>query len=231
MIAVEKLSKNFGNISAIKDLSFSINDGEIVGLLGPNGAGKTTLLKNLAGIMAPTSGKVKARDDIFTIFELGIGFNVYFNGIENLYLYGALHGMTRRDIHRNLPRIIEFSGLGDFMYAKLSEYSSGMRQRLAFATIIQTAKGIIMVDEALSVGDQAFQCQCLAAFEDLLRRGNTILFVTHGIGEARRLCSRALYLNQGCIRHFGEVNETEEIYRKDWGASMPDECPPVPAQS
>lgn len=202
-------------IWALKGIDFSVKKGEMVAIIGPNAAGKTTLLRILSGIMRQTSGKYIAREGISTVFELGVGFNPLFTAIQNIYLYGALHGLSRREIDKKLPQIIQFSELKGFMHAKLREFSSGMRQRLAFATVIQTAKGIIMVDEVLSVGDVSFQKKCVGAFKNLLERGNTILFVSHGLGDAKALCSRALYINNGLQKGYGSVDRMEELYAKD----------------
>jgi len=202
-------------IWALKNINFEVKKGEMIAVIGPNGAGKTTLLRIIAGIMRQTHGEYMIEGNISTMFELGIGFNPRFTAIQNIYLYGARHGLSRKDIDRNLPQIIEFAELDGFMHAKLREYSSGMRQRLAFATIMQTAEDIIMVDEVLSVGDLAFQEKCVGAFKLLLDRGNTILFVAHGLGDAKRLCSRALYINKGEVKGYGPVEEIEELYTKD----------------
>ncbi len=203
------------DIWAVKDISFKVKKGEMVAVIGPNGAGKTTLLRVLSGIMAPTSGEYITREEVSPMFELGLGFNPLFTAIQNIYLYGALHGLSRKDIERKLPGIIEFSGLKGFMHAKLREFSSGMRQRLAFATVMQTARGIIMVDEVLAVGDISFQKKCLNAFREILNRGDTILYVSHDIGSVRPLCSRALYLNRGQQRGYGPLPEMESLYNED----------------
>ncbi|MHB9155122.1 MAG: ABC transporter ATP-binding protein, partial [Endomicrobiales bacterium] len=197
---------------ALKDVSFSVNRGEMIAVIGPNGAGKTTLLRILSGIMAPTSGSFTVREEISCIFELGLGFNQNFTAIENVYQYAALHGISRREIDRRLPEIIEFSELEGFMGAKLGEYSSGMRARLAFATVIQTVRGIVMVDEVLSVGDMSFQKKCMATFQRLLSEGNTILFIAHGLGDMRKHCTRALYLDRGAQMGFGGIDEMERLY-------------------
>jgi lipopolysaccharide transport system ATP-binding protein len=200
---------------ALKDISFSVRRGEMVAILGPNGAGKTTLLRLLSGIMAPTGGTFSVRDDVSTIFELGLGFNSRLSALENLYLYAALHGITRKEINRKLPEIMDFSEVGDFMGAKLGEFSSGMRARLAFATVLQTVRGIVMIDEALAVGDVSFQKKCLTALEKLLNAGKTVLVISHGLGDARNLCSKGLYINHGIQKGFGEINEIEQQYLND----------------
>jgi lipopolysaccharide transport system ATP-binding protein len=203
---------------ALKDINVSINRGELVPIIGPNGAGKTTLLRILSGIMAPTSGSFSVKGDVSCIFELGLGFNPRFTAIENVYLYGALHGMTRREIDKKLPEIVEFAGLEEFMETKLGDYSSGMKARLAFATVIQTVSEIVMIDEVLSVGDAAFQVKCVDAIEKLLNRGNTVLFISHGIGDIKKYCKRALYIDKGKQVGFGDIDEVVELYAKDTAA-------------
>ena len=200
---------------ALRDVNISINKGEMLPIIGPNGAGKTTLLRILAGIMAPTSGTYSVNGEVSCIFELGLGFNPRFTALENVFLYGALHGMTRREISKKLPEIIEFSELGGFMETKLGEYSSGMRARLAFATVIQTVTGIVMIDEVLSVGDAAFQKKCVDAIEKLLNRGNTILFISHGVSNVVKYCKRALYLGKGKQMAFGDIHEVMALYDKN----------------
>ncbi|MCR4662458.1 MAG: ATP-binding cassette domain-containing protein [Endomicrobiaceae bacterium] len=197
---------------ALKDISFSVRKGEMVAVIGHNGAGKTTLFRILSGIMRQTSGTYNVSEDLSCMFELGLGFNLRFTAIENVYLYGALHGISRKEIDKKMDAIVEFAELDKFMGAKLGEYSSGMISRLAFATVIQTLKGIILVDEVLAVGDIAFQKKCTKAFEKVLNEGHTILFISHGIGEEKRLCSNALYIDHGNQVAFGPVNEVEDMY-------------------
>lgn len=218
----QKLSGEFPNrkIWALKDINFSVEKGEMVAIIGPNGAGKSTLLRILAGIMHPTSGTYTVRGDVSCMFELGLGFNPRFTAIENVFLYGALHGISRKEMDKKLPEIVEFSELEDFMGAKLREFSTGMRARLAFATVIQTLSNIIMVDEALAVGDISFQRKCFKAFEKILNEGATILFVAQSIGEVRKLCKRALYLRKGIQVGYGNLNEMEEMYIKDFTTTI-----------
>lgn len=203
---------------ALKDINVTINKGELVPIIGPNGAGKTTLLRILSGIMAPTSGSFRVKGDVSCIFELGLGFNSRFTAIENVYLYGALHGMTRREIDKKLPEIVRFAGLEEFMETKLGDYSSGMKARLAFATVIQTVSEIVMIDEVLAVGDAAFQVKCVDAIEKLLNQGNTVLFIAHGIGDIKKYCKRALYINKGKQVAFGDIDEVMDLYARDTAA-------------
>ncbi|MBN1823111.1 MAG: ABC transporter ATP-binding protein [Endomicrobiales bacterium] len=198
---------------ALKDISLYANKGEMIAVIGPNGSGKTTLFRILGGIMSPTTGTCDVRDEVSCIFELGLGFNPRFTALENVYLYSALHGISRKEVDKILPEIVDFSGVGAFMGAKLSEFSSGMKARLAFATVIQTVKGIILIDEVLSVGDIAFQKKCFAAIEKLLNEGNTILFISHSIsGEIKKLCRKALYIDKGNQIAFGNAEDVEKLY-------------------
>jgi len=210
-------------IWALRDVSFSVNKGEMVAIIGPNGAGKTTLLKILAGIMLPTSGSFEATEEVSCIFELGVGFNPQFTALENVYLYGALHGMSRKEVGKVLPEIIAFSELERFMGAKLGEFSSGMRARLGFATVMQIFRefrGILMIDEILAVGDARFQKKCQVAFKQLLRDGNTILFITHSVAAVKNFCTKALYVDGGTQAGYGNIDKIAAMYTKN-GASVP----------
>ncbi len=198
---------------ALKDISFSVKKGEMIAVIGHNGAGKTTLFRILSGIMKQTGGTFNVSEEISCMFELGLGFNLRFTALENVYLYGALHGITRKEIDKKMDSIVEFAELGNFMGAKLGEFSSGMIARLAFATVIQTLKGIILVDEVLSVGDIAFQKKCINAFEKVLAEGHTVLFISHGLGDVKKYCTNALYIDHGTQMAFGPVNEVEDMYR------------------
>ncbi|MCB4791200.1 MAG: ATP-binding cassette domain-containing protein [Elusimicrobia bacterium] len=204
-------------IWALQNINFTVKKGEMVVIIGPNGAGKTTLLRILSGIMSQTSGRYEINGETSCMFELGLGFNSNFSAIDNIYLYGALLGMSKKEIDKKLNDIIDFSELGDFMGAKLSEFSSGMSARLAFATVIQTVKGIVMVDEALAVGDLSFQKKCITAFENILNKGNTILFISHGIRGVNRMCKNALYINRGIQIGFGEVDKISKLYMNNSG--------------
>lgn len=198
---------------ALKDISFSVKKGEMIAVIGHNGAGKTTLFRLLSGIMKQTSGTFDISEEISCMFELGLGFNLRFTALENVYLYGALHGITRKEIDKKMDSIVEFAELGNFMGAKLGEFSSGMIARLAFATVIQTLKGIILVDEVLSVGDISFQKKCINAFEKVLADGHTVLFISHGLGDVKKYCNNALYIDHGTQMAFGPVDEVEAMYR------------------
>jgi ABC-type polysaccharide/polyol phosphate transport system ATPase subunit len=214
-----KLSGEYPNreLWALKDINISVNRGEMVVVIGPNGAGKSTLLKVLSGIMSHTSGSYCVYEEISCIFELGFGFNPMFTALENVYLYGALHGFSRKQVNKMLERIVEFSGLDEFMGAKLRDFSSGMRARLAFATIMQMVKGIIMVDEAMAVGDMSFKKKCLEEFQRLLNEGNTIIFISHDPGSIKNLCTRALYIDKGVQKEYGPAVDVIRSFESDMG--------------
>jgi ABC-type polysaccharide/polyol phosphate transport system ATPase subunit len=209
-----------GDLWALRDITFSVKPGEMIAVIGPNGAGKTTLLKILAGIMSHTSGTFDVRGGVSCIFELGLGFNPRFTALENIFAYGALHGLRRREVEKLLPEIADFSEMGEFMGAKLGDFSSGMRARLAFATVLQTMQNIVMIDEVLTVGDASFQQKCQRAFERMLHEGKTILFISHGLGGVKRLCTNALYINKGVQKGFGPVEEVTAQYAADVEAKM-----------
>jgi ABC-type polysaccharide/polyol phosphate transport system ATPase subunit len=193
---------------ALKNINLKINEGEMVAIIGPNGSGKTTLLKIIAGIIRPTFGTIKVNGEISTIFELGLGFNPRFNAIENIYLYGALHGLSRQEVKKKLDAILDFAELKDFAGTKLADFSSGMRVRLAFATIIQTVKEIILVDEVLSVGDTAFQKKCITilfldigkftSLSEELGAEKTFLLLQ----EILQLICPTIYKNKGFVDKF-----------------------------
>ena len=211
-----KLSGQFPEkeLWALKDINFSAKKGEMIAVIGHNGAGKTTLFRILSGIMKQTAGTFNITEGISCMFELGLGFNLRFTALENVYLYGALHGITRKEIDNKMDAIVEFAELGNFMGARLGEFSSGMIARLAFATVIQTIQGIILVDEVLAVGDIAFQKKCTQAFEKVIEDGHTVLFISHGIGDIKKICTNALYIDHGQQIAFGPIDEVEDMYKR-----------------
>lgn len=209
------------DIWALKDVSFSVSKGEMVAVIGPNGAGKTTLLRILAGIMTPTSGSFSVAGDVSCIFELGLGFNPHFTGLENVYQYASLHGISRREIEKKLPEIIEFAELEGFMGAKLGEYSSGMRARLAFATVMQMLRGIVMVDEVLAVGDERFQAKCAERIREIRAGGTTLFYVSHQMDQVAATCDRVLLLHHGRLCHDGPPAESIRRYRELCGTAPP----------
>lgn len=182
---------------ALRDISFEVLAGQVLGVIGPNGSGKSTLLQIVSGIVPPTTGRVIREGRVAALLELGAGFNPEFTGRENVLLSGEILGMSRAEIHSRMASIECFAGIGQFIDRPVKEYSSGMFVRLAFATAIHVDPDILIVDEALSVGDAVFANRCIQRLEELKRRGLTILFVSHDLGLVKRLCDRAIFLHQG----------------------------------
>ena len=178
--------------SAINDLNLEIKKGEVLGILGRNGAGKSTLLKMVTGVVTPTSGTIEIKGKISSLLELGTAFNMELTGEENIYQHGQVMGLTREEIEKKKPEIIEFADIGEHLYQPVKTYSSGMFARLAFACAINVDPDILIVDEVLSVGDMAFQLKCFKKFEQFKNKGKTILFVTHSITDVLKNCTRAV---------------------------------------
>jgi len=182
---------------ALKEVSFEIKRGETVGIIGRNGSGKSTLLKMITGVLTPTQGRVSVHGKISAILELGAGFNPEMTGLENIYLNTSINGLNRKQTDAIVEEIIAFSELGEFIYQPLKTYSSGMKARLAFGVAITVKPDILIVDEALSVGDAAFQRKCFAKMEQIRESGATILFVSHSESSIVTLCSRAIWISNG----------------------------------
>lgn len=182
---------------ALHNLNFSVKKGETVGIIGTNGAGKSTILKIITGVLNPTDGQVEINGRISALLELGAGFNMEYTGIENIYLNGTMIGFSREEIDKKLEDILKFADIGDFVYQPVKTYSSGMFVRLAFAVAINIEPEILIVDEALSVGDVFFQAKCYKKFEDFKKLGKTILFVSHDLGSIAKYCDRVVLLNKG----------------------------------
>lgn len=182
---------------ALKEVSFEIKKGETVGIIGRNGSGKSTLLKVITGVLTPTHGRVHVDGKTSAILELGAGFNGEMTGLENIHLNSTINGMSKTDINARKNDIINFSELGDFIHQPVKTYSSGMKARLAFGVAIHVNPDILIVDEALSVGDAAFQRKCFAKMEEIRKNGATILFVSHSEGSIVSLCSRAIWISNG----------------------------------
>ncbi len=197
---------------ALNDVTFKIEKGETVGIIGKNGSGKSTLLKILTGVISQTSGKKVMDVTISALLELGTGFNPEYTGIENIYLNGTIMGLTREQMSEKIDEICEFAEIGDFINQPVKNYSSGMFVRLAFAVAINTDPEILIVDEALAVGDYRFQAKCYNKFEEMKERGKTILFVSHDIDAVRRFCSRAIWLDGGRVVLDGDVNSVSSKY-------------------
>ena len=197
---------------ALRDISFSVEKGETLSIVGPNGCGKSTLLQIVCGILQPTIGRVVTTGRVAALLELGAGFNPEFTGRENVFLNGEIMGLSRGEIARALPSIAAFADIGEFLERPVKEYSSGMYVRLAFATAIHVEPEILVVDEALAVGDAVFANRCVRKFEELRERKITVLFVSHDLGLVKQLSNRAILLVGGRIHAQGEPNQVINQY-------------------
>lgn len=201
-------------IAALDGVSFSVGAGEAFGVIGGNGSGKSTLLKVVAGILRPTSGRVETRGRVAALIELGAGFHPEISGRENVYVNGAVLGLSRREVDRRFDEIVEFSGLGDFIDEPVKNYSSGMYVRLGFAVAVHTDPDVLLVDEVLAVGDEAFAHRCIRRIEELLAAGRTLLFVSHTLTLVEELCDRVLWLDRGRARLLGSPRRVVDAYRQ-----------------
>ena len=192
---------------ALKDISFTVEKGDRVGVLGFNGAGKSTLLKVIAGVLKPTEGSVKVSGVIAPMLELGAGFDMNYSGKENIYLYGATMGYSRKFIEEKYDEIVEFSELGDFINVPVKNYSSGMRARLGFAIATAVEPEILILDEVLSVGDAKFRKKSEAKIRSMFDKGITVLFVSHSVEQVMNICNKAIILDHGKLVAQGEVKE------------------------
>ena len=199
---------------ALDDVSFNVYQGETVGIIGTNGSGKSTILKIITGVLNPTGGNLNINGRISALLELGAGFNMEFTGIENIYLNGTMIGFSEEEIDAKLNDILEFADIGDFVNQKVKTYSSGMFVRLAFAVAINIDPEILIVDEALSVGDVFFQNKCYRKFEEFKKQGKTILFVSHDLGSISKYCDRVILLEHGHKIGEGEPKEIIDMYKK-----------------
>lgn len=197
---------------ALNDVSFSIRKGECVGIIGTNGSGKSTLLKIIVGVLSGTTGTVESDGRISAMLELGAGFNMDYTGIENIYFNGTIMGISQEEMEKRVPAIIDFADIGDFIYQPVKTYSSGMFVRLAFATQIYSDPDILIVDEALSVGDLRFQQKCYRAMERMMK-DKTVILVTHDPGAVLRFCKRAIWLERGNIRFDGVPEDALKQYQ------------------
>lgn len=205
---------NFQEKYALNGINFEVKKGETVGIIGTNGSGKSTILKIITGVLNPTQGEVQVDGRISALLELGAGFNMEYTGVENIYLNGTMMGFSEEEIDARLEDILSFADIGDYVYQPVKTYSSGMFVRLAFAVAINIDPEILIVDEALSVGDVFFQAKCYRKFEEFKKQGRTILFVSHDLGSITKYCDRAILLNQGDRIFEGTPKEAVDIYKK-----------------
>lgn len=199
---------------ALNHVNLTVKKGETIGIIGTNGSGKSTILKIITGVLSPTSGTVEVDGHISALLELGAGFNLEYNGIDNIFLNGMMIGFSEEEIKARMDSILEFADIGDYVYQPVKTYSSGMFVRLAFAVAINIDPEILIVDEALSVGDVFFQAKCYHKFEEFKKQGKTILFVSHDLSTISRYCDRAVLLNQGVILGEGTPKKMIDIYKQ-----------------
>lgn len=198
---------------ALKDIGFNVNEGEVVGIIGANGAGKSTLLKILTGITPPTEGEIIMHGRVASLLEVGTGFHPELTGRENIFLNGAIIGMTKKEIAKKFDEIVAFAGIEKFLDTPVKHYSSGMYVRLAFSVAAHMEPDILLVDEVLAVGDAEFQKKCLGKMEEVTKTsGRTILFVSHNLGAIERLCPKTVWIDQGKVKHFGPTKEVINEY-------------------
>ena len=204
---------------ALRDVSFAVEKGDMLGVIGANGSGKSTLLKCLARILAPNAGEVRVEGKVSALLELGTGFHAELSGRENVYLAGSILGLSRVEIDGRFDEVVSFAGVEEFLDTPIKNYSSGMQARLAFAVAINVDPEVLLIDEVLAVGDQSFQMRCYERIHDLRRQGTTIVFVSHSAPAVRELCSRALWLEHGAVRALGDaqsvVHEYLELVRRE----------------
>jgi ABC-type polysaccharide/polyol phosphate transport system ATPase subunit len=205
----KKFHKDFW---ALQDVSFEVKKGECIGIIGKNGSGKSTLLQMLCGVLQPSSGEIIVNGKVSALLELGAGFNPEFTGKDNVYMNGALMGFTREEMDERFPAIADFADIGDFIYQPVKTYSSGMYVRLAFAAAISIEPEILVVDEALAVGDTAFQTKCLKQIQEMRKTGITIILVTHDMMQVNRICNRAILLREGAVHAEGVAEKVIEQY-------------------
>ena len=201
----------------LKDINLEINKGETVALIGVNGSGKSTLLKLMTKIIYPNKGTLKTYGKLTSLLELGAGFHPDFTGRENIYFNAAIFGLTKKEIDDRLQSIIEFSELGDFIDSPVRTYSSGMYMRLAFSVAINVDAEILLIDEILAVGDQHFQDKCFAKLEELAKSKMTIVIVSHSLDSIKKLCNRAIWINEGRVAMDGNCSDVIDEYLKVCG--------------
>ena len=209
-----KKKKYYKEHYALRDVSMDVKQGECVGIIGTNGSGKSTILKIITGVLNPTAGEVKVDGRISALLELGAGFNMEYTGIENVYLNGTMMGFSKEEVDARLQDILDFADIGDFVYQPVKSYSSGMFVRLAFAVAINIDPEILIVDEALSVGDVFFQAKCYRKFEEFKKMGKTILFVSHDLSSISRYCDRVILLNKGVKLEEGSPKQMVDMYKQ-----------------
>ena len=211
----EKQVTDDGTFWALRDINFKVEKGEILGIIGKNGAGKSTLLKLLSQITSPTTGKINIKGRVASLLEVGTGFNGELTGRENVYLNGAILGMTKTEVKTKLDEIILFSGIEHHIDTPVKRYSSGMKVRLGFAVAAHLEPEILIIDEVLAVGDAEFQKKCIGKIQDVAGQGRTVLFVSHNMNAVNRLCTRAILLVNGMVKEEGDTKTIVDLYLKE----------------
>ena len=214
LINILKGRKGYRVFTPLKDISFTINEGDFFGIVGRNGSGKSTLLKTIAGIYTPNSGNVKVHGSLVPFIELGVGFNPELTGRENIFLNGALLGFSHEEMKSMYSAIVEFAELEDFMEERLKNYSSGMQVRLAFSIAIRAHADILLLDEVLAVGDEAFQKKCYSYFDKLKREKRTVILVTHDMAAVERFCTKAAFIEDGHVKMIGKPYRIAAAYSR-----------------
>lgn len=199
---------------ALEKVSFDVEKGQTVGIIGTNGSGKSTILKIITGVLSPTKGHVEVNGKISALLELGAGFNMDYTGIENVYMNGTMMGFSKEEMDKKIPEILDFADIGDFVNQPVKTYSSGMFVRLAFALAINVEPEILIVDEALSVGDVFFQAKCFRKIDEIRKNGTTVLMVTHDMGSVIKYCDKVVLLNRGHYVAQGTAGEMVDLYKK-----------------
>lgn len=214
LINILKGRKGYRVFTPLKDISFTINEGDFFGIVGRNGSGKSTLLKTIAGIYTPNSGNVEVHGSLVPFIELGVGFNPELTGRENIFLNGALLGFSHEEMESMYSAIVEFAELEDFMEERLKNYSSGMQVRLAFSIAIRAHADILLLDEVLAVGDEAFQKKCYSYFDKLKREKRTVILVTHDMAAVERFCTKAVFIEDGHVKMIGKPYRIAAAYSR-----------------
>lgn len=218
------------SVQAIRSVSFAVDRGEAFGIIGRNGSGKSTLLKMISGILKPTTGRVIVNGRIAALIELGAGFHPEITGRENIYINGIMLGLTRREIDQRFDKIVEFSGIAEFLDQPVKTYSSGMYVRLGFAVAVHVDPDILLIDEVLAVGDEEFSAKCVAKIQEMKYRGVTLVFVTHQLDQVRKLCDRALWIDHGGAVSIGDPARVVDAYLQNVAAPQHGVTPPPAAE-
>jgi ABC-type polysaccharide/polyol phosphate transport system ATPase subunit len=213
-------------VAALRNVSFAVDRGEAFGIIGRNGSGKSTLLKLISGILKPTTGRVSVNGRVAALIELGAGFHPEITGRENIYINGIMLGLSRREVDQRFDKIVEFSGIAEFLDQPVKTYSSGMYVRLGFAVAVHVDPDVLLIDEVLSVGDEEFSARCIAKIQEMKYRGVTLLFVTHQLDQVRNLCDRALWLDHGRTEAIGDPMRVVDAYLQEVSGTPP--APPAP---